>query len=195
MGQRDGSKTAAKPRKRTGGLLIDSAMPTHERLRHAHGAFEIGGDKRSGRIFRMLDSPLEQLKSENRISELHYEALRKLRMHWYLGNLAGAPGAVDLNRIVARGNGAAQSERELMHRQEFRQAMAQMMAVEREITNAVVLLELALAHAGSLLGYRSPYRARLAALDWLCSGADRLVTHWRYRQSPVTLCRRFDNGR
>lgn len=158
--------------------MADTAMPTSERLKRAAGAFQIGGDRRSGRIFRMLDSPLEQIFADKKIDDLEYEALRRLRMHWTLGQLAGSPQSVDFNRVARDWNGSAQSERELYHREMFGDGWGKLERLERSIIGAVVLTEIGLAVAGVMLGYRSPYRARAAALELLRAGADRLAMAW-----------------
>jgi hypothetical protein len=160
-------------------LMADTAMPTQERLQQSQGAFQIGGDKRSGKIFRMFDTPLQRIFSEQKISELQYEALRQLHTHWFLGQLAGIPRSVDLNRIAVDWNGSAASERELMHREAFDIGWRALERLERFAVNVVILIEQPLTVAGHEIGYRSPYRARLAALELLQSAAGKLVIAWR----------------
>jgi hypothetical protein len=165
--------------KRTSSLpMADSAMPTQERLQQAKGAFQIGGDRRC-KIFRMLDAPLEQIFSQQKISDLQYEALRQLRVHWYLGQLAGMPRSIDMNRVTVDWNGLGQSERELMHRQAYDIGWRELARLEQIAVNAVVLVENPLAVAGLELGYRSPYRGRVAVLELLRSAAAKLVKAWR----------------
>jgi hypothetical protein len=169
----------ARQQKRTSApLMADTAMPTAERLRHAAGSFQIGGDRRSGRIFRMLDAPLEQIFADKKLSDLQYESLRRLRMHWTLGQLAGSPQSIDYNRVARDWNGTAQSERELFHREMFGIGWQELGGLERSIVGAVVLSEIALSLAGALLGYRSPYRARVAALELLQASAGKLAAAW-----------------
>jgi hypothetical protein len=159
--------------------MVAEAMPTQERLKHAQGAFQIGGDKRSGKIFRMFDTPLQRIFSEQKISELQYEALRQLHAHWFLGQLAGMPRSFDLNHISGNWNGSTASERELIHRQMFEMGWKMLENLEQKIVNIVVLTEQPLVEAGQMLGYRSPYRGRVAALEILRQAADRLVAAWR----------------
>jgi hypothetical protein len=157
-----------------------TAMPTAERLKHAgKGGFTIGGEQRGVKIFRMLDAPIEQLLAENKLTNLQYEALRRLRLHWYCGHLAGLPHAVDLNRVAGFGSGLGQGERELLHREAFDQGWRTLALNEHGVVGCVVLSEYSLALAGSELGYSSPYRARQAALELLLSAADRLAKAWR----------------
>lgn len=173
------SEARAKTNKRvSGALMANTAMPTQERLRQAAGNFQIGGDKRSGRIFRMLDSPLEQIFAQRKLDDLQYESLRRLRMHWTLGQLAGSLQSADYNSISRDWNGTAQGERELYHREMFGIGWSVLDKLESTIIGGIVLSEIALAHAGSLLGYRSPFRARTAALALLQSGADKLAQAW-----------------
>jgi len=159
--------------------MAQTAVPTRERLRQAQGAFEIGGDRRSGRIFRMMDTPLEQLFADGRITNLDYDTLCRLRMHWTLGQLGGAPRAIDYDRInvhvASEQNG---SERELFHREMFELGWRNLAMLERGVIGAVVLQETALAIAGTMLGYASPYRARNAALDLIRSGAAALANSY-----------------
>ena len=154
-------------------------MPTAERLRQAEGSFEIGGDRRSGRIVRMLDAPLEKLFSNHKLNDLEYESLRRLRMHWTLGQLSGSPQSVDLNRVAHDWSGNAQSEREVFHRQQFEIGWRALLPLERGVVGAFALNEIALAIVGLGLGYRSPYHARCAALELLQRGADTLAIAWR----------------
>lgn len=169
--------TAVKART-TEPVMAETAMPTQRRLAQAGAAFEIGGDARSGRVIRMLDSPLEQLLSERKLSEQHYEVLRRLRLHWYLGKIVGQVHAIDLNQVQTAWSGLAQNERALLHREAFDQGWSVLERLERGVVNAVVLTETGLTEAGAGLGYRSPYRGRVAALELLQSGAGRLVRAW-----------------
>lgn len=160
--------------------MAAEAMPTPERLRRAAGAFEIGGDRRTGRVIRLMDAPLQRLRADHRLDELDYEALCRLHRHWVLGQLGGAPRAIDYNRVtVHEAGGAAFSERELFHRSMFRLGWGELVTLERLATGAVVLAEVALAEAGGALGYQSPYRARSAILELLRSSANKLATIWK----------------
>jgi len=169
----------AERRKRTSAaLMADTAMPTAERLERAGGAFEIGGDKRTGRVVRMLDAPIEKLFAEHHLKDLDYAALCLLRTHWTLGQLSGNPQSIDYNRITHAWNNANQSERELFHREMFEIGWICLEQIERQVMGAIVLNEIALTEAGSMLGYRSPYRARMAVLEILQKGASKLVRVW-----------------
>jgi hypothetical protein len=154
-------------------MLAESAMPTAERLRHAGGAFEIGGNARSGRIVRMLD-PLQQLFSVHQLTETQHGALIRLRAHWSLGLLSGSMGSLDLDRVRQSGAGSRE-EQCLLHREAFRLAWARLTRTEREVVYTVVLTEGGLTSAGAVLGYRSPYHGRMAALALLRSSGETLA--------------------
>jgi hypothetical protein len=161
-------------------MLVEAAGPTPERLAHAHGAFQIGGMARSARVFRMLDAPIERLLFESRITESQHEALRQLRTHWFLGQVAATPRSVDLDRVVARDqDNRAPGELVLVHRQAFRAAWRILRSAERQVVHDVVLFELPLHVAGVGLGYTSPYRARHGAFELVQSAADQLRWFWR----------------
>ena len=171
---------STRSKKRTSAALMAAeAMPTAERLKQASGAFHIGGDRRSGRIFRMLDAPLERIYADKKLNETEYESLKRLRMHYTLGQLSGSPQSVDFNRVSFRWRGDSQTERELFHREMFASGWLAMLPLERGVIGAVVLSEIELAMVGEFLGYRSPYRGRVAALDLLRAGAAKLATTWK----------------
>jgi len=50
------------------------AGPTPERVRHSHGHFEIGGDRRSGHRFKMTDAPLAKALARQKISGEEFSA-------------------------------------------------------------------------------------------------------------------------
>lgn len=157
-------------------VMAETAMPTTERLRQAGDAFEIGGNARVGRIVRMLDAPLEQLYARRQLLQAQYEALRRQRLHWWLGAMASPLRAADLNRVSAPAwDALGQSERELMHRQAFDAGWALLNLAQRGVVTTVVLTEAGLTDAGAELGYRSLYRGRMAALDMLRASAEALA--------------------
>ena len=170
---------SVSPRLKRAAVMAESAMPTAERLKQAAGAFDIGGDKRSGRVFRMLDAPLEILFSAKKLTDLEYESLRRLRMHWTLGLLSGSLQSADFNRVADHLSVAAQSEREIYHREMFNIGWVAMVPLERATVGAVALNEIALAIVGAALGYQSPYRARSVVLELMQSGAARIAQAWK----------------
>ena len=52
----------------------DSSNPTHERMERAGEAFEIGGDERTGKIIRVLDSPLDGMLRREMVNGVEYAA-------------------------------------------------------------------------------------------------------------------------
>lgn len=173
---------AGEPRKQSA-TLSEDAMPTRERLEHSTGAFEIGGRRGGKRVLRMLDTPLERIFLEHRLSPTQYDALRRLRVHWFLG-ITGRIQAANLDRTQADWSGLERNERELMHRQAFDAGWGGLDRPQAVVVNAVVLVEQGLVEAGAELGYRSPYRGRQAALELLQAGGEQLAQTWR----QMVLC-------
>ena len=155
--------------------------PTPERLKHSGGALAVGGDQRSAKVVRMMDSPLDRLRHEGRLSELQHTALARLHRHWMLGALSGTPRSVDLNRTASQGPGDGAGEYQTMHQDCFRHAFNILHPLERVICSATILEEQPVDQAGTMLGYTSRYRARMAAMEQLRSAADRLVWFWQLR--------------
>jgi hypothetical protein len=154
-------------------------MPTRERLEKARGAFEIGGDG-SRRIVRMLDAPLEQMRTRGQLTENQYQTLVRVRMHWFIGYHGGSLQAIYLGRVTAhnRDYGMASSEQEIWHREMFGVAFGGLLVIERDVVTMVVIQERSLAEAGTALGYHSPYRARQAALECLRGAAAEIMSAW-----------------
>jgi hypothetical protein len=162
--------------------LSDSG-PTVERIGKAAGAFEVGGDRRSRyRVYRMRDTPLDRLFAEHRISGVQFAATQKFRLHWFCGSFAGSLRSVDPDRVYAVDystmTGLARSQREAEHRDEYQRARAALGGVARIVIEGVACCEFSLEAAGVWLGYRSPFRARMAALELFCGGADQLAALW-----------------
>jgi hypothetical protein len=165
--------------------------PTPERLRHAgklkDGDFEIGGNKRDGHRYKMTDSPLAKALVRQKISGEEYSALKRYALHWLAGGLAGHLNSLDLNRILAFDptsmSGLAKNEAQADHRNLYRQARACIGHAHPEISfvaDQVACLETDLMDTGHLLGYHSPYRARVAALELLRDAGDRLADFWEH---------------
>ncbi len=159
--------------------------PTPERLKRSRGYFEIGGDRRIGHRFKMLDNPLGRAWVRQKISGEEFTGLKKYALHWFAGGLEGHLGSVDLNRILAFDpasmTGLAKTEAQADHRQEYYQARAMIGRRPAFVADAVACFEFELVPTGRMLGYRSNYRAREAALDILRDAGYRLAAHWRDR--------------
>jgi hypothetical protein len=98
----------------------EAGRPTRERLRHARGAYRIGGDDRGVRIYRMHDQPLERLALKGKISETQFEALWRLWVHWYAAHLSGPISSIDFDKVaVSRINGGPVDDLALKNRDAF----------------------------------------------------------------------------
>jgi hypothetical protein len=162
-------KTRAQPK--------PEGSPTRERLRHAgRGGFHIGGDQRSTRVYRMCDAPIERARAAGQLSEDQFEALQRLWVNWHFGQLDGGLHTIDLDRVSCGvmgepANGGLRAAK-------FHAAWQRLEPEQRDIVGLVVLAEYSLKHAGQLLlGFRSPCRAKEAALQALQAAADQLC--WR----------------
>jgi hypothetical protein len=162
--------------------------PTPERLRHAGatkkfpGFFEIGGDRRTGYRYSMRDTPLGRALMRQKLSTEEFSGLKKYAIHWFAGGLQGHLNSMDLNRIYAFDpagmSGLAQSEAQADHRQAYYQAREHLGRRPAFVADCVACFEISLDVVGDALGFRSPYRAREAALEILRDAGGRLVTLW-----------------
>jgi hypothetical protein len=166
-----------------------AAGPTPERLKQAgklkDGDFEIGGNKRDGHRYKMTDSPLARALVRQKISGEEFTGLKKYALHWFAGGLAGHLNSIDLNRVLAFDpcamSGLAKNEAQADHRNLYRAAREQIGYVRPEIAfvaDCVACFEIDLMVVGHHLGFRSPYRARVAALELLRDAGDRLAEFW-----------------
>lgn len=159
----------------------DFRGPTDERLCLAAGAFDEGNDKFGNKTYTMRETPLDKMRPD-RISGPEYAALQKFKIHWYHAGLEPSCGSVDLNRIFASDpsnfSGMAKSERQYFHRQMYREAVQEIGMRASLIVERVVCAEMPLSEAGEALGFASPYRARMAAADYLRDAGHRLARLW-----------------
>ena len=163
-----------------------AAGPTPERLRHAgklkDGDFEIGGNKRDGHRYRMTDNPLGRALARQIISGEEYTGLKVYALHWFASGLAGHLNSMDLNRIFAfdpgRMSGLAHSEAQADHRNAYHLGRAEIGRRPAFVADAVVCHEFPLIQVGHWLGFRSDYRARVAALEILRDAGGRLSALW-----------------
>jgi hypothetical protein len=169
-----------------------SPGPTPERLRQSRGGFQIGGDRRVGYRFKMLDTPLARALAHQKISAVEYAGLRRYASHWVAGGLQGYLNSVDLNRVLAFDpcgmTGLARSEAQVEHRKQYREARAYL-GIRRDrdgaalvlVADCVACLEIALVEAGHMLGFNSDYRAREAAAERLRAAGEQLAELWEIR--------------
>src|SRR5262249_16242856 len=110
-------------RRRTPVRIERRALPTPERLRRA-GKDVARGD--SGQI-TIRDAPLERAFARGALTGVQYSAGQKSRHHWYHAGLSGGLVSVDLNCVWAVDLGAyagmAKTERQVFHRQRYREAV------------------------------------------------------------------------
>jgi hypothetical protein len=166
----------------------DSAGPTAERYRQAHGFFTIIGRSRSQRRVSMLDDALGRAWMRSKISGDEYSALRRYALHWLAGGLQGPMCSVDPNRIFAFDpagmSGLAKTERQQDHRDAYRAARGKIGARHPEIAfvaDQIACYDYSLLQTGLMLGYHSAAHARDAARKLLRDAGDRLLAVWKDR--------------
>jgi hypothetical protein len=163
----------------------DSAGPTPERFRHAHGFFTDIGRSRSSRRISMLDDSLGRAWMRQKISGEEYAALRRYALHWLAGGLQGPMQSVDLNRIFAFDptamSGLAKTERQQDHRDAYRAAKQEIGWRPGIVADQVACYDSSLAEVGMMLGYRSEAHARDEARKILSDAGYRLGVFWKER--------------
>lgn len=160
--------------------------PTPERLAKSGYQFEVGDDKQGTRVYTFRDAPIERLKDAGKLSKDEYEALTRYHSHWVFGRLLPTVGAVDPNRVYATNPAEfsflAKTERQVWHRQQF--AAANEMLKARSawkpsiVLDNVVINEQSLVVAGFCVGFKSEYRSRTGALNYLKDAASILIDLW-----------------
>lgn len=180
-------------KRRTHPIAVDTLMhgPTPERLRHAEGAYVVGGDERTAKVHHMLDGPLEKLYARlgkaggTRDSEelaVEYAALAKYRYFWASAGLEPSLPSVDLGRIFASDpssfSGMAKSERQAHCRGEYRRAVQALGMRQSRIVDMVVCAEMPLEIAGKTLGWDNAPQGRAGATEILRDAGSRLAALW-----------------
>lgn len=163
------------------------SSPTPERLAKAGESFQIGGDERSGKIIRIMDSPLERMMAKRMLDGKEFEALNKFRIHWWHAGLSGSPQSPDLNRVFASdptsGAGMASTERQAHHRKQYRDARAIFEQTTENhkmliVLDNVLFAEQSLEMAGYAVGCKSRSRAFVRSQELLKKAAQMLIRHW-----------------
>jgi hypothetical protein len=175
-----------KPKRRVGRLRQrlprSEGAPTDERLAKAEGHVDVGDDGQGTRIYTLRDSPLERLSARGGIDPKEYSALLKFKQHWYHGGLQPSLGGVDLARVFASDPGAfsgmAKTERQVFHRQRYREAVQHIGLRASLVVERVVCTEQTLEMAGFALNWRTPAQARAAATELLRDAGYRLAQLW-----------------
>jgi len=131
--------------------------------------FEIGGDRRSGHRFKMTDAPLAKALARQKISGEEFRRPEKIRaalVRWRLG------GAFELHRpqshlgVRSLPDVRARQERSSAdHRAAYHAARLYLGRRPAFVADRVACFEVELEPVGHALGFRSNYRARVAALE------------------------------
>jgi hypothetical protein len=162
----------------------DFRGPTDERLSKATHGFEVGDDQQGRRVYFIELRPIVAMLKARQIDGKQFAALDKFHKHWFNAKLTGGCRSVDLNRIYAPDpfDYLDASERQWSNRREYNRALDVLKFQERVIASNLILSETMTAEqCGYGLGYRSPYRARSAAVTVIRGMADRLVELWEMR--------------
>ena len=154
------------------------AEPTTERIRRAGSDFERSN---SGQI-TMCDSPLERAFTRKLINQEQYSAGQKYRHHWYHAGLSDQLRSVDFDRIFAIDfgtfSGMAKTERQVFHRQRYREAAQAIGKIGSYVLDLSVCREIALEQVGYNLGWSSRPQAYAAAAERMKSALDELCKLW-----------------
>lgn len=159
----------------------DFRGPTEERLGKAQHGFEVGDDQQGRRIYFIELRPIVAMLKARQIDGKQYAALDKFHKHWFNANLTGGCRSVDFNRIYAPDpfDYLDASERQWANRREYNRALDKLAFQERIIATNLILSETMTAEqCGHGLGYRSPYRARAAAVTVVRGMADKWIELW-----------------
>jgi len=160
----------------------DHRGTTPERVAKANGAFTIGDDKQGGKTWTMMDSPLERLFAQSKLSKPEYDGLVKYRIHWFRAGLQPSLGSVDLNRVFASDpsnfSGMAKSENQVFHRQKWREACDLLGHRAGVIVDNVVCGETTIFDAGYAMGWKNRPQAEAAAIEMLREAGYRLARSW-----------------
>lgn len=160
----------------------DVGAPTAERLRHADGAVEVGDDGQGTRVYTLRDAPLERMQSRGALEPKEYSALMKFKAHWVHAGLTPSIGSIDLARVFAADplgySGMAKTERQVFHRQRYREAVQHIGLRAALVVERVVCAEQSLETAGFALNWKTPAQARAAATELLRDAGERLAQLW-----------------
>lgn len=160
-------------------LPIDDAGPTPERLSKAGEYFALVGRSRSSRKITMLDDALGKAWVREIITAQEYSALRRYALHWVAGGLQGPLGSVDLNRIYSFDpssmSGLSRSEAQLDHKRTYYAAKAAIGFNPSYVADQVACFGRQLQEIGHTMGFKSPYRARERAAQYLSGAGGALV--------------------
>lgn len=177
------TKKRGKPRRAVGRLRArEDNAPTPERLRHAGGAVEVGDDGQGTRVYTFRDAPVERMHARGALEPKEYAALMKFKAHWTHAGLTPSIGSIDLARVFAADplgySGMAKTERQVFHRQRYREAVQHIGLRAALVVERVVCAEQTLEMAGLALNWKTPAQARAAATELLRDAGERLAKLW-----------------
>ncbi len=159
----------------------DFRGPTDERLgKVAPDEILIGDDRQGGKIFS-ISTPIGAMLMRRQIDGPQYMALHRFHAHWYNAALGGGVRSVDLNRVYAPNpfDYLTASDRQWANRREYNRALDVLAFQERIIVQNLILSEtMDVVQCGHGLGYRSPYRARMAGVKVVQGIADKWCNLW-----------------
>lgn len=161
----------------------DFRGPTEERLGKAADGYEVGDDQQGNQVYYIELRPIVAMLKRRQIDGKQFQALDKFHKHWFNAKLGGGCRSVDFNRIYApdpfADNFLNANERQIANRREYNRALDEFKFQERIIATNLILSETMTAEeCGYGLGYRSPYRARAAAVTVIRGMADKLCDLW-----------------
>ncbi|WP_291869671.1 hypothetical protein [Bradyrhizobium sp.] len=160
---------------------VDDRGPTPQRLGKASLGHEVGDDRQGRRVYFIEQRPIVAMLKARQIDGKQFGALDKFHKHWFNAKLGGGCRSVDFNRIYAPDpfDYLDASARQWFNRKEYNRALDKLAFQERVIATNLILSETMTAEqCGYGLGYRSPYRARSAAVVVVRGMADKFVDLW-----------------
>lgn len=161
----------------------DTRGPTRERLRHARGHVEVGGDARQKTIRRtMRDYPIARALKRGAITQAQHDAGMKYLHHWHAGGLSSGISSADLNRVFASDptnfSGMAKTESQYFHRQRLRHAQDIVGVTASCVLHLVICEELSFEDIGYRLGYQSKPHGIEAVEKFVRESLQQLAKEW-----------------
>jgi hypothetical protein len=161
---------------------IEVGRPTPERLRHAGNAYEVAESRGSAGTMTMRDCPLERAFGRGQLEEREYQAGIKFRHHWFHAGMAGQITSLDMDRVFARDLSSMghmpKSEKQLFHRQRYREACDEMGQRQSQAVEDCVCAEIEFEKIGRKFGFNNDPQARACAVTLIRDGLYRLAKIW-----------------
>ncbi len=158
--------------------LEQGASPTPERMRRAGEDFQRGD---TGQI-TFGDNPLERAFARGTITREQYSVGQKFRQHWYHAGLSDPLRSISLDRVVAVDfgdfSGMAKTERQVFHRQRYREAVQAVGKIGSHVLEWVVCREIGFEQVGYTLGWSSRPQAYAAGVERTKTALDELCRLW-----------------